>query len=169
MILFPQVAVAIVLLIFTLCLQSAGIAGLVEWLKRVVGPEIQGLGPARSAVLVVESTIGIIVLHGLVILLWACFYRLQCFPSWELAFYFSSSSYATVGYGDVILPRDWRLLGPLEGVTGVLMCGVSVCVLFALITRLVEADTQRSQKQLQIDPLRTASRESARSGKKSHA
>jgi hypothetical protein len=28
---------------------------------------------------------------------------LQCFPSWELAFYFSASSYATVGYGDVIL------------------------------------------------------------------
>ena len=80
-----------------------------------------------------------IVLHSLVILLWAGFYRLRCFPSWELAFYFSGSTYATVGYGDVILPSKWRLLAPLESLTGVLMCGVSVSILFAVVTRLVDA------------------------------
>jgi voltage-gated potassium channel len=94
----------------------------------------------------VKSTIAIIILHGLVILLWASFYRLQCFPSWELAFYFSSSSYATVGYGDVTLPSRWRLLGPLESMAGVLMCGVSVCLLFATITRLMDRDPRHSQK-----------------------
>jgi|SRR5271165_1556368 len=149
MTLYPLAAAA-VLLILTLCLQCAGIAMLVEWLKRVVAPQIQRFSPARAAVLVVESAIAIIVLHGLVILLWACFYRSQCFPSWELAFYFSASSYATVGYGDVILPANWRLLGPLESMTGVLMCGISVCVLFALITRLVESDTHFSQKQQEV-------------------
>jgi PAS domain-containing protein len=55
----------------------------------------------------VKSTIVIIILHGLVILLWASFYRLQCFPSWELAFYFSSSSYATVG---VVLDDQLRVI-----------------------------------------------------------
>ena len=79
------------------------------------------------------------VLHGLVILLWAGFYRWRCFPSWELAFYFSGSTYATVGYGDVTLPYNWRLLGPLESMTGVLMCGVSVSILFAVVTRLFDA------------------------------
>ena len=56
----------------------------------------------------------------------------RCFPSWELAFYFSASSYSTVGYGDLFLPSHWRLLGTLEAITGVLMCGISVSVLFAL-------------------------------------
>ena len=86
--------------------------------------------------------IAIVVLHGLVILLWASFYRARCFPSWEIAFYFSASSYSTVGYGDVVLPSTWRLIGPLESFTGVLMCGISVSVLFALVTRLLDRDIQ---------------------------
>ena len=108
MTLIPQAAAAVLLLILTLCLQCAGVAVLIEWLRSVTAKGAE-FGPIRSAVLVVKSTICIIILHGLVILLWASFYRLQCFRSWELAFYFSASSYATVGYGDVILPDRWRL------------------------------------------------------------
>jgi len=146
MTLIPQAVAAVLLLILTLCLQCAGVAALIEWLRSVTGNGAKEFGPIRSAVLVLKSTIAIIILHGLVILLWASFYRLQCFPSWELAFYFSSSSYATVGYGDVTLPSRWRLLGPLESMAGVLMCGVSVCLLFATITRLVDRDPRHSRK-----------------------
>jgi voltage-gated potassium channel len=144
MTLIPQAAAAVLLLILTLCLQCAGVAVLIEWLRSVTAKA--KFGAIRSAVLVVKSTISIIILHGLVILLWASFYRLQCFPSWELGFYFSASSYATVGYGDVVLPGRWRLLGPLESMAGVLMCGVSVCLLFATITRLVYRDPRHSRK-----------------------
>jgi voltage-gated potassium channel len=52
------------------------------------------------------------------------------------------SSYSTLGYGDLILPSEWRLLGPLEAIIGVLMSGISVSVLFALVTRLLDRDTQ---------------------------
>jgi voltage-gated potassium channel len=146
MILFNQVAAALLLLSLTLCLQCAGVTTLVEWLKCVLTRDIHKHGPVYSATLVVKSTVAIVILHGLVILLWASFYRTRCFPSWELAFYFSASSYSTVGYGDLILPSNWRLLGPLEGITGVLMCGISVSVLFALVSRLLDRDTQSSQK-----------------------
>jgi hypothetical protein len=74
------------------------------------------------------------------ILFWASCYRRLCFSSWESALYFSASSYATVGYGDVVLPSSWRMLGPLESIIGVLMCGISVGVLFATITRLVNRE-----------------------------
>src|SRR6202790_4709569 len=142
----PQASAAVLLLILTLCLQCAGVAALVEWLRGVTAKGGQGFRPVRSAVLVVKSTIAIIVLHGLVILLWASFYRSQCFRSWELSLYFSASSYATVGYGDVVLPGRWRLLGPLESMSGVLMCGISVCLLFATITRLMDRDPRHSRK-----------------------
>jgi voltage-gated potassium channel len=145
MTLISQAAAAVFLFLVTLCLQCAGVAALIEWLRRVTARDAEGLGPVRSAVLVVKSTIAIVVLHGLVILLWASFYRWRCFPSWELAFYFSSSSYVTVGYGDVTLPDTWRLLGPLESMAGVLMSGVSVCLLFATITRLVDRDPRHSR------------------------
>src|SRR5271157_722994 len=146
MILFNQVAAAALLLSLTLCLQCVGVTALIEWLKRVLTRDIHKHGPVYSATLVVKSTVAIIIMHGLVILLWAIFYRTRCFPSWELAFYFSASSYSTVGYGDLMLPSNLRLLGPLEAIIGVLMCGISVSVLFALVTRLLDRDTQSSLK-----------------------
>ncbi|MGB9244779.1 MAG: potassium channel family protein [Candidatus Acidiferrales bacterium] len=142
MILFIQIYAAVLLLSLTLCLQCAGAIMLIEWLKRVLSRDVHKRGPVYSATLVVKSAVAIVILHGLVILLWASFYRTHCFPSWELAFYFSASSYTTLGYGDLILPSEWRLLGPLEAIIGVLMSGISVSVLFALVTRLLDRDTQ---------------------------
>jgi voltage-gated potassium channel len=146
MILFSQLGVAVLLLSLTLSLQVIGVTALIERLKRVLTRDGHKHGPRYSGALVVQSTVAIVILHGLVILLWAAFYRTSCFPSWELAFYFSASSYSTVGYGDLILPSNWRLLGPIEAVTGVLMSGISVCVLFALVTRLLDRDTQCSSR-----------------------
>jgi hypothetical protein len=79
------------------------------------------------------------------ILLWAGFYRWLCFPLCESAFYFSASSYATVGYGDVVLPQIWRALGPVESIIGVLMCGLSASFLFATVSRLVDRETRLSR------------------------
>ena len=45
--------------------------------------------------------------------------------------------FSTVGYGDIILPSKWRMLGPIESILGILMCGLSVSLLFAIATRLV--------------------------------
>jgi voltage-gated potassium channel len=68
------------------------------------------------------------------------FYRWRCFPSWEAAFYFSAANYATVGAGDLFLPQMWRAMGPVESITGVLMCGVSASFLFAIVTRLIQLE-----------------------------
>jgi len=146
MILLNQIGAALLLVSLTLFLQVSGVTALIEWLKRVLFRDVDKHGPTYSATLVVQSTVAIVLLHGLAILLWAGFYRARCFSSWELAFYFSASSYSTVGYGDVVLPSTWRLLGPLESVTGVLMCGISVSVLFALVSRLLDRDEQSLRK-----------------------
>jgi len=142
---FYKTAAAVLLVLLTLSFQCAGVAALIEWLRSTITRDVNKFGPIYSAGQVVKSTIGIIVLHGLAILLWASFYRSCCFRTWELAFYFSATSYATVGYGDVILPSQWRLLGPLESMTGLLMCGISVSVLFALVTRLFDRDARSYQ------------------------
>jgi hypothetical protein len=123
--------------IIKLWLQSAGLAALIRWVGHAFASDGHRLGPFRSAVLVVRLTAAVIVLHAVLILFWASCYRRLCFSSWESALYFSASSYATVGYGDVVLPSNWRMLGPLESIIGVLMCGISVSILFATVNRLV--------------------------------
>lgn len=132
-------SVAIFLVTVTLLFQCAGMAVLIHWARACLARGVNGLGPVRSAVLMVRFTTAMIVLHILQIVLWAAFYRWRCIPSWESCFYFSAATYSTVGYGDIVLPQIWRLLGPLEGITGVLMCGLSVSCLFAIATRLVES------------------------------
>ena len=132
----PEIGAAFLLITLTLWLQCGGIAALTSWLRRVAR-DMHDLSPLRSAALVVQLTSTLIALHGLQILLWACCYRWLCFPSWESALYFSASSYATVGYGDVILSSNWRMLGPLESIIGVLMCGLSASLVFATATRLI--------------------------------
>jgi hypothetical protein len=82
----------------------------------------------------------IVVLHVVEILMWGEFYRWKCFSSWGAAFYFSAGSFTTVGAGTLSLPTQWRTLQPLEGLTGVLMCGLSASFLFAVVTRLVERE-----------------------------
>ena len=114
------------------------------WVRHALASDAHRLGPFRSAVLVVRLTTAVVVLHGVLILFWASCYRRLCFSSWESALYFSASSYSTVGYGDVVLPSNWRMLGPLESIIGVLMCGISVSLLFATVTRLVSRDARTS-------------------------
>ncbi len=142
MILLQQAGAAVILVLLTLCLQCAGVAALITWLRSVAARGLHDLRMFHSAALVMQTTVVIILLHGIVILLWASSYRGLCFPSWESAFYFSASSYTTVGYGDVVLPLKWRLLGPLESMVGMLMSGISVGLLFAVITHLVEGESQ---------------------------
>ncbi len=142
--LFLHVFGAAALLIgLTIVMQSAGMAALIEWAKSQISRSagsggIGQLGIVGSAVIVVRFTSLLVCLHMLEILLWTCFYRWKCFPGWERAFYFSATSYSTVGYGDVVLPPGWRAVGSIEALIGMLMCGVSAGLLFAIVNRLVQ-------------------------------
>ena len=148
-----QASAAAILVTMTLWLQSAGMAVLIDWAKARIGQGVQGMGHWRTSALMVRSTTMVIVLHLLQILLWATFYRWHCLPTWESCFDFSAASYSTVGYGDIVLPRLWRSLGPVESVVGVLMSGVSVSTLFAIVTRLISSE--------KYSPTRTRSQQAA--------
>ena len=92
--------------------------------------------PGRlGAELVMAQLVGtLLLLHLAEAVVWALFYVLVGgLPDLESAAYFSLTSYTTVGYGDVVLPEPWRLLGPIEAAVGVLMLGWSTGILVAVI------------------------------------
>jgi voltage-gated potassium channel len=134
---------AAVLVALSLWIQCAGMATLINWGLAYLAHK-QRLSLLHSTVLIVRVTSLMIGLHLAQILVWAAFYRWMCFPAWGFAFYFSTASYSTIGDGDLVLPTTWRILGPVEAVTGVLMCGLSVSLLFAVVTRLVDRVVQFS-------------------------
>ena len=79
----------------------------------------------------------LILLHLAEISIWGLFYLWRgCLPNAEAAFYFSGVTYTTLGYGDVVLAKPWRLLAPIEGLMGVLMCGLSTGYFFVVVSRI---------------------------------
>ena len=78
----------------------------------------------------------LILIHVTEIAVWSLvFWWQKCLPDAESSFYFAGVTYTTVGYGDLVLPREWRLFGPLEGLTGILMCGLSTAFFFAVLSK----------------------------------
>ena len=149
---FARQAVAAVFLVtVTLAIQCAGIAVLISWARATVERGIARLSSLHAAALMIQFSTLVIALHFCQISVWSVSYRLYCLPSWESSFYFSATSYSTVGYGDVVLPKISRLLGPVESVTGVLMCGISVSCLFVLATRLVERESSAAPMPSTLD------------------
>jgi hypothetical protein len=136
-----QAGAALFLVTLTLSIQCAGIAVLIRMARASIERGVARLSPLHGAILMIRFSILAIVLHFVEFFLWAVFYRWSCLPSWEASFYFSATSYSTVGYGDIVLPRIWRLLGPVESVTGVLMCGISVSCLFVVATKVIERES----------------------------
>ena len=80
----------------------------------------------------------LLVIHMFEIAVWAFFFWWEkCLPDMESSFYFSGITYATIGYGDLVLPEEWRLFGPIEGLTGILMCGLSTAFLFIIVSKRI--------------------------------
>ena len=89
---------------------------------------------------VIGMTYWLILIHLVEISVWGLFYFWQgCLPDAEGAFYFSGVTYTTVGYGDLVLPKQWRMFAPIEALTGILMCGLSAGLFFAVVSRWISS------------------------------
>ena len=76
--------------------------------------------------------------HIIAIWLWASLYLLIGeFEAFGTAFYHSSVSYTTLGYGDLPVSPAWKMLGPIEATDGLLMFGVSTALIFAVMRQLI--------------------------------
>lgn len=65
--------------------------------------------------------------------LWALlFLALEEFQRFSEAFYHSAVNFATLGYGDVVMSAQHKLLGPLEAINGALMIGMSTAALISV-------------------------------------
>ena len=139
----PEIAAASILSALTVVVHAVGLMSLLRWVLP---------SPPRAerrfwvmVWLLVRITWTLIAIHLVEIAVWAVFFwRQRCLPDLESSFYFSGVTYTTVGYGDLVLPQDWRILGPVEGLTGILMCGLSTGFFFAVISSLYAAQKKKS-------------------------
>lgn len=136
-----QLFASTVLVASTALLHLAGLAGLIALLqahgKRVRTPHVR----LNQALLVLIAVFALIALHGIEIWLYAAVYTLVGeFPAFEDALYFSTSTYATIGYGDLVLSPAWRIVGAIEGVNGIILLGWSTAFFVSIVGQLAELE-----------------------------
>jgi len=134
---FSIVAVCLVLHVASICVMG-------DWLVVQRARRAQTLRAMGYVILLIATFSAIIVLHLIETAIWATFYYSRgLFPDFETSLYFSITSYTTIGFGDVVMPRAWRMLGGIEGISGVLLCGLSTAFVFAIVNALFQMRLQR--------------------------
>jgi hypothetical protein len=86
---------------------------------------------------VMIATVSILMIaHVCGVMVWALAYRIVgAAPDGTGLIYFAFVNYTTLGYGDVIPVTEWRLLGPVAAMNGILMFGWSTAVIFEVLRR----------------------------------
>ena len=128
---------AFILVSTNVFIHATGMVQLFHWVARRLPRTGKKIGSPTEIWFLIRVFAVIISLHLMQICAWAAFYTLWgVLKDFETALYFSMASYTTIGYGDIVLPEKWRLLGGIEGVAGVLMFGWSTGAIFAVVSRL---------------------------------
>jgi hypothetical protein len=131
---FSHLPIALTLMALCVTIHAAGVTWALQRLRSV--PRVALRFWTSTRLFVIVST-WIVLLHLAEISLWAGFYVWRnAMPDLASALYFSAVTYTTTGYGDLVLLAGWRLVGAVEALTGILMCGWSTGFFFAIVSRM---------------------------------
>jgi hypothetical protein len=142
--LWPEILCAAALSVANLTLLALVAAGLVRFLAPLARRAAQQAPFWGGAAVLGTALLALLFAALLQIAVWAgAFVLCGEFTDFEAAYYHSAVNFTTLGYGDIVMSRHWRLLGPLEAVNGSLMLGLSAAMLFTVLSRFAEARTPR--------------------------
>jgi hypothetical protein len=126
----PHIIDALVVVAATVAIHSGGTLGILWCLQRYQSTAERHFGYMQNTAALTCLVILLLCLHAAEVGCWAAVYDAShCFPDYATAVYFSLETYSTVGYGDVVLNKEWRVLGGLEALTGMLMVSWSTVLL----------------------------------------
>ena len=84
--------------------------------------------------------LAMMIANVLQIALWGClFVLLGEFEELYPAIYHSAVNFTSLGYGDVVMNQEWKLLGPLEAANGILMMSMTAAALTAILQNIIRS------------------------------
>lgn len=138
----PSILVGSLLTLATVAVHAMGTSQWIVFLKYRAGQVAAGKAhhwlPLR---LLCSTALWLVVLHILEVGIWAGVYLLlPGLDSLEEAVYFSTVTFASLGYGDIVIEGPWRLLSAIQAMNGLLVFGWSTALLFAVVERIWGTD-----------------------------
>jgi voltage-gated potassium channel Kch len=132
-----NIMVGCTLVVLTTIIHGASMLGVVRALTTVLRARLHEKSHWARAI-VVAALVLIMFLAALIEAgAWAVTYSIVgAFPDLEEALYFSTVTYTTLGYGDVVVEGRWRLLTSLEAANGIIMFGWTTALIVAVVQRV---------------------------------
>ena len=136
-----QLIIGALLIILTVIIHAVALDRLMQVLERYA-PSIFKKCPKFWKVPILTITVlGVFAAHIVQIWLWAVFYlAVNALPNLEEALYFSTSTFTTVGFGDIVLDRAWRLLSSFQSANGFILFGWSTAFIFEVMSKLYKEE-----------------------------
>ena len=139
------ILIGLLLVIVTVGIHGVGTAWMI---RRMIGSDILTLHKPDSfaAIWLLCSTAAkLMLLHVVEVAVWAIAYLVILdvdeASTIEEAIYFSMVTFASLGYGDVVIAEGpWRLLSGIQAMTGLLVFGWSTALLFTVVRSLWESE-----------------------------
>lgn len=132
-----QLAIATLMVSVTVLVHFIGLSGLLALIGRYRPSDGRNRSIMSDAAAILAAAFGLFALHGIEIWSYALLYwSTSAIQTFEAALYFSTSTYATIGYGDLVLPANSRLIGAIEGANGIILLGWSTAFFFAVVDRM---------------------------------
>ena len=79
----------------------------------------------------------ILVIVTIAVWIWGIvFLALGVFVTAEASVYFSIVAFTTLGFGDILLTQEWRLLAGMAAINGLLMIGLFTAILVEVLRRV---------------------------------
>jgi voltage-gated potassium channel Kch len=131
-----RLALATVMVGLTVTIHFLGLM-LLLWILRQRAHTLHRDAWVRQGAAIMVVVFGLMLMYAIEVWVYAGAYLvIGALPDLETALYFSTVSFTTIGYGDVVLGERWRLVGAIEGANGLLLFGWSTAFLFSVISRM---------------------------------
>lgn len=139
--LFLQIAIGAILICLRVAMHAVATDRTMGWVERL-GPFFFRKFRRMWKIPILMMTV-LCLFASIVVAIWVwaiLFYFAGAFASFEESLYFSTTSLTTLGYGDLVLGKDWRLLGSIEAANGMLLFGWSTAFIFEVVSKLYQED-----------------------------
>jgi hypothetical protein len=144
-----KILIVCLLVVVTVAIHAVGFHVLLRAMMR--SRALDKSGSRHVIRFVMCLTCWLLLIHLAEMGVWGLFYFWQGFmPDAGTGFYFSAATYTGLG-GELTLPMQWRMLGPLEASTGILMYGLSTGLFFAVVSRWI-SNWMQEQTALEAHP-----------------
>ena len=147
--LMTQLLIGCFMIGLTVMIHAVALDRLVALLEKLGPKAFKTFGQLWEIPLMVVTVLGVFLTHIIQIWIWAILFLYlepNILPDIESALYFSTSSFTTVGFGDVYLDQNWRLLSSFEAANGFILFGWSTAFIFEIISKLYKDERIRKKE-----------------------